>query len=51
MQQLIITRMMANTPYSIRLTNEELERAYRIKQKDWKYQNVVFVYSPYRLSQ
>lgn len=39
MQQLIITRMMANTPYSIRLTNEELERAYQIKQKEYLYED------------
>lgn len=39
MQQLIITRMMANTPYSIRLTTEELEQAYRIKQKEYLYED------------
>ena len=39
MQQLIITRMMANTPYTIRLTTEELEQAYRIKQKEYLYED------------
>lgn len=35
MEYLTITRMMANTPYSIRLTNKELEQAYQIRHKHY----------------
>jgi hypothetical protein len=35
MEHLTITRMMANTPYSIRLTNQELEQAYQIRHKHY----------------
>lgn len=35
MEHLTITRMMANTPYSIRLTSKELEQAYQIRHKHY----------------